>query len=303
MKSKIISIVFISFFSVVLWVFVSFSGEYFTSIKFPIKVSGIPENQSIANQSINEVTLNLKGQGWQLAQLTFGRNPDFYVKANSKTGKQSLSLRNEIDANTWLSTSLQVIEIEPEKIEFTVEAVKSKTVQIESLADITFKTNFGLVSGINLSPDSVEITGPESIVSKINKVYTEKKKFENTDRAINESINLQKINFIEMSFEKTNIQFDVQKIVDKTFENILVGIRYVPASRELLLFPAKINVVLRGGINILGKLSNDDVKAYINYNQALYDSLGAIEPYVESPEYTTVIDKKPRKLEYIIKQF
>ena len=303
MKSKIISIVFITLFSIVLWVFVSFSGEYFTTLKFPIKVTGIPENKSLADQSVQEVTLNLKGQGWQLAQLTFGRNPDFIVKANPSSGKQSIALRNEIDANNWLSTSLQVLEIEPEKINFDVESISSKTVKIEPQIDMTFKSNYGLVSGVKLSPDSVRISGPESVISKVENVYTEEKTFEGTDKTINENIALQKIDFVEMSIDQTNIEFDVQKIVDKTFENILVDMRNIPPSRELLLFPAKINVVLRGGINILGKLNNDDIKAYVNYNQALRDTLGAIEPNVEAPEYTTVIDKKPRKLEYIIKQF
>ena len=303
MKSKIISIVFITFFSIVLWVFVSFSGEYFTTLKFPVKVIGIPDNKSLADQSVQEVTLNLKGQGWQLAQLSFGRNPDFIVKANSASGNQSITLRNEIDANAWLSSSLQVLEIEPEKINFDVESISSKTVKIEPQIDMTFKSNYGLVSGIKLSPDSVTISGPESVILKIEKVYTEKKDFEATDKTINESIALQKIDFVELSIAHTNIEFDVQKIVDKTFEDILVDMRNIPPSRELLLFPAKINVVLRGGINILGKLSSDDIKVYVTYSQALHDTLGAIEPYVEVPEYTTVIDKKPRKLEYIIKQF
>lgn len=303
MKSKIISIVFITFFSIVLWVFVSFSGEFFTTLKFPVKVTGIPEGKSLSNQSAKEITLNLKGQGWQLAQLTFGRNPDFIVKANSSSGKQSLSLRNEIDANAWISSSLQVLEIEPDRIDLNVEPNTSKTVYIEPQIDMTFKSNYGLVSDIKLSPDSVKISGPESIIAKTEKVYTESKSFDGTDKIITETVALQKINFVTLSIENTNIEFDVQKIVDKTFENILVDIKNLPPSRQLLLFPAKINVVLRGGINILGKLNNDDIKAYVNYNQALYDTLGAIEPHIEFPEFTTVIDKKPRKLEYIIKQF
>lgn len=303
MKSKIISIVFITFFSIILWVFVSFSGDYFTTLKFPVKVTGIPNNMSLADQSAHEVTLNLKGQGWQLAQLTLGRNPDFIVKANSVSGEQTVSLRNEIDANPWLSSSLQVLEIEPDRLEFDVEEVSSKRVKIEPQIDMSFKSNYGLVSGVILNPDSVTINGPESVISKIEKVYTEKKDFQATDKTVNESIALESIDFVSMSIEQTNIEFDVQKIVDKTFENILVDMRNIPPSRELLIFPAKINVVLRGGINILGKLNSDDIKAYVSYNQALHDTLGAIVPVVEVPEYTNVIDLKPRKLEYIIKQF
>ena len=69
------------------------------------------------------------------------------------------------------------------------------------------------------------------------------------------------------------------------------------------IFPVKIDVVLRGGINLLGKLNSSDIKAYVDFSQALNDTLGGIEPYFEIPPFTTIIDKKPGKLEYIIKQF
>ena len=303
MKSNIISIIFITLFSIILWVFVSFSGEFFTTLKFPLKVAGVADNKSISNQSVDNVTLNLKGQGWQLAQLTIGRNPNFIVNTNSALGVHNVSLRNEIDANTWLSSSLQVLEIEPEKVSFNIEPIFRKKVKIQHQLDLSFKPNYGLVSKIILSPDSVTISGPESIISKINKVYTEHLKLIGAERKVVEYVDLKKINFVEMSLEQVNIDFDVQKIVDKTFENIPVNIKNVPPSRDLNLFPTKITIILRGGINILGKLNKDDISAYVNYSQALYDTLGSIEPIIEIPEFTTVIDKKPRKLEYIIKQF
>ena len=303
MKSKIISIIFITFFSIVLWVFVSLSGEYFATLKFPVKVSGIEENKSLANQSIKEVQLNLKGQGWQLAQLTFGLSPDFVVNSKKNFGEQTVSFKDQVEENPWLSSNLQVLGIEPEKINFSVENITHKKVKIEPKINLDFKPNYGLVSDIVLSPDSVTITGPETIVSKIEKVFTEEKDFAVADRNIIASIPLQKINFIETSLEQTVIKFNVQKIVDKTFESILVEIRGVPSSRQLLLFPVKIDVVLRGGINLLGKLNSSDIKAYVDFSQALNDTLGGIEPYFEIPPFTTIIDKKPGKLEYIIKQF
>ena len=303
MKSKVITIIFITFFSVVLWVFVSFSGDFFTTLKFPVRISGIDENKSLSGQSAQEVEINLKGQGWQLAQLTFGLSPDFIVNAKNTFGNQTISLKDEIETNSWLSTNLQVLDIEPEKINFNVEIITRKKVKIEPNVDLQFKPDFGLVSDIILSPDSVIITGPESVVSKIEKVLTAKKNFSGTDRNVIESIPLQKIDFVEMSFEQTAIKFNVQKIVDKTFENVIVEIRGVPSSRQLLLFPVKINVVLRGGINLLGKLSNSDIVAYVYFNQALSDTFGAIEPSIEIPSFISIIDKKPGKLEYIIKQF
>lgn len=286
-----------------MWVFVSLSEEYFATLKFPVKIAGIAENKSLSSQSVDEVQLNLKGQGWQLAQLTFGLSPDFIINSKNNLGEQTVPLRNEIESNSWLSSSIQVLSINPEKIIFNIENITQKKVKIEPDIDLEFKPNYGLVSDITVSPDSVIIRGPESLITKIGKVFTEKKEFKDSDRNVLESISLEKINFVEMSQEQTAIKFDVQKIVDKTFENILVEILGVPASRQLVLYPAKVDIVLRGGINLLGKLNSSDIRAYVYFSQAISDTSGGIVPYFEIPAFTAIIDKIPNKLEYIIKQF
>ena len=99
------------------------------------------------------------------------------------------------------------------------------------------------------------------------------------------------------------LSFDVQKIVDKSFEDISVEVKGVPPSRELLLFPSKITVTLRGGIKMLGTLKAEKIHAYVNFKNAFKDTLGVIEPTIEIPEYTKISNVEPKTLEYIIKQY
>ena len=303
MRTKVISIALITSFSLVLWVFVSFSGEYFTTLKFPVKIVGVAGNQALSSQTANEVSINLKGQGWLLAQLTYGRDPEFVITADNSVGKQSVSLRNNIDINPWLSTSLQVIDIEPENVEFLVEKIDSKKVKIVDDIDFDLESDYGLVSEIKLTPDSIIIVGPQSILLNINRVKTTKKIFEGNEKLIKENLNYEPIEFVTFLSKNTTVEFEVQKIVDKTFDDILVETRNIPPSRELILFPGKVKVILRGGINFLGKLNSENIKSYVNFRQALDDTSGVIEPIVEIPRFTTLIDTKPAKLEYIIKQF
>ena len=61
-------------------------------------------------------------------------------------------------------------------------------------------------------------------------------------------------------------------------------------------------MIIRGGISKLGKLTNDSLKAYVDYWRALKDESRSIEPIIEIPQFTTVVNTQPKKLEYIIKQ-
>lgn len=69
----------------------------------------------------------------------------------------------------------------------------------------------------------------------------------------------------------------------------------------LVLFPSKIDVVVRGGIDQLSKLNNAEIRPYIYFSQAYNDTLGSVQPKIDLPKFVSLVDLKPSNLEYIIK--
>ncbi len=302
MTKKIVTIVFIVVFSMMLWVFVSLSGEYFYSMRLPITFSGIPQDYAVSNYSEKEVLISLKGQGWQLAQITFGSQPEFVVNVRGNPGEHKIAIRNALDQNRWLSASVQINEFSPEEIQYRIEAVDSKKVPIIPDIEFKFRDGFGLVSDVRVEPDSIVVRGPKSVVKEITEIITVKRSYTNLDNTVVENISLATLNNLQVDEELVKINFDVQKIVDKEFQDVLVEVKNIPPSKNLTLFPDRINVILRGGINLLGKLDKDEIRASVTFNQALKDTLGYLIPHVTIPDFTTFIDTKPNRLEYIIHQ-
>lgn len=303
MKRKITLILLVTFFSGLLWVFVSLSDEYFATINLPVKIVDVPEGFSLSETSCHNVTLRLKGQGWLLAQLIIGRSPEFIVSSNNKSGRSEVDLRNAVDQNLWLSSTVQVMEINPGKIDFTIEKIKSKTVNIVPNIVLEFRPGYGLISDIEILQDTITISGPGSIVDSIEFIKTEETKLSGLEEPTSLVLGFEPIAGLNFNRENCEAKFDVQKIVDKNFENIVVETRRVPHSRELILYPNSIDVVLRGGINVLGQLTSDNISAHIFYRDALTDTLGSIEPIVEIPDNTILLNTKPNRLEYIIKKY
>lgn len=99
------------------------------------------------------------------------------------------------------------------------------------------------------------------------------------------------------------VNLDVQKIVDKTFNNIYVKVNDVPRDRDVVLLPNRIDVGVRGGIDVLGRLDTTQFKAYVNYRDVVEDTIGSVAPHVGIPNHTTLIFIKPERLRYIIKKF
>lgn len=303
MKKKIIPISLIVLFSIVLWGSVSLSGEYITTVTVPIKLIDLPNNYTTGYISDKTVYLRVKSKGWDLAKITLGGDYEFNVSAHRKMGRRKIDLRNEIQNNGWLTSTFQVLEIVPSQVECDIDKIVSKEVYISGNFNIQYKEGYGTAAGVQLNPDKIKIYGPVSILQNIDSVKTEFKEFLNVSEPIDEELKLPDIEGIQYSRSVCTLQVDVQKIVDRSFENLLVEIRNVPPTKELILYPSKIDVVLKGGINTLGKLTNDSIKVYVDYWSVMRDEGQPVEPVIECPPFTEVIDVKPKKLEYIIKQY
>ncbi len=303
MKPKFLILIFVGIFSIILWVFVSFSEDYVTTVKVPIKFIDLKEGYAIREQSYDELSLTIKGEGWELAQTTFGKENDFRISTQKKIGKQVFQVRDEIANNSWLTSSLQVSLISPPQVELFVERINYKTVPIVHDLTLEYKPGYDLVSDISLTPDSILISGPKSLIKDIKSVKTKNMKFDNLDQDVSMKVEIDQLPYFLYEFRTTKVDFAVQKIVDKTFENVPVETKNVPPSRELSLYPSKIKVVVRGGIKMLGKLDVEDIKPYILFKRAYDDTLGAIEPMIDAPAFTKIIDHQPKRIEYIIKQY
>lgn len=303
MSKKIIAIIFIVLFSVTLWVFISLSGDYFYNVNLPITFSDIPEGYAVSNTSDEEISISLKGQGWQLAQMTFGSNPEFAIDVANELGTHEVTIRNALEQNRWLSSTVQINEFSPVKVQYIIEEVDEKKIPVEPNVDLQFKESFGLISDIELEPDSVLISGPKSVIEKLESIKTVAKQYTALDRSVIENIVLEeidKINYKEA--DRVTIKFDIQKIVDKEFQNIPVEIKNVPPSKDLIVYPQEVNVILRGGINVLGTLDKSKIKVSVNFNQAIRDTIGYLVPEIEAPEFTSFVGSDPDRLEYIIHQ-
>ncbi len=303
MKNKIIPITFIIIFSLILWGSVTLSEYYVEIITVPIELVDLPKNYSPSFISNPGISLKVKAKGWELAKLILTGEHSFFVSAHHRIGKFKVDLRNEIENNIWLTSSFNVLEISPVIFEFEIDKTVTKKVPIKTNIKINFAENYDLVSDITLTPNEVEISGPASILQNINYAETDSVVFNNVNEKVVYEVNLKSINGVKFSINKCKLEFDVQKIVERAFDDLFVEIRNVPPSKELNLFPSKVTVILRGGINRLGKLTNDSIKVYVDYWEAVRSEENLIEPVIEIPEFTKLLDVKPKKLEFVIKQY
>lgn len=301
---KNIHIIIISlFFSFLLWGSISLSKDYYITVDFPVKVINFPEGYSSGTRLPDKISAKIKGNGWKLVSVNLGAETEYIISAGYDTGRKYVNLYNYLSENQWLASDIEVLDLSPDTLTLFIEKVKEKRIKIEPDIELKFKPGYSLASDIIIYPDSTDIIGPESQIKYLNSISTEPVELTGLDRRTIEQAKLKNLQGMKYNINSVTINFDVQKIVDKNFDNLPVSVLDIPGDREVVLHPNRINIGVRGGINILGKLNDDQFKAYIYYRDVVLDTLGSVAPHVEIPQNTSLIFTKPERLRYIIKKY
>jgi len=301
---KNLHIIIISFlFSAILWGSISLSNDYYTTFRIPLKLVDFQKGLTSGTKLPKYVNIKVKGRGWKLISAKMGSESEYVVTANGDTGKKYINLYDYLSDNPGLSSGLEVIDISPDTLSFKIEKLTYKKLKVEPDVDLEFREGYGLATNYVVDPDSIIVNGPVSILNNMDNIPTQKLELKGVNDRVEQQVNLKKLPGMKYSDNNVTLNFDVQRIVDKSIDDVTVDVLNVPKDREVVLLPNKITINVSGGIDILGKLTVDQFKAYVNYRDVVLDTVGGIVPKIESPRNVTIKFIKPDLLRYIIKKF
>jgi hypothetical protein len=290
-------------FAVILWGSISLSDIFYTNVDVKLTLTNFPPGYTTGSVVPEKINLRVKGQGWRLVSINVGPETDFRVPVGADSGRHSLSLYNYLESNRWLLSDVEIINIYPDSIRFFVERIISKRIPVVSGLGLEYKPGYGLASEIIFNPDSVVVKGPLSLLKNMNEIKTVERTLSALDSRTQTEASLPRMNGFNYNTNSIEIVLDIQRIVDKQFEDISVDVIDIPSRKEVVLLPNKIGFNVRGGIEILGKLKPDQFRAYIRYQSLVQDTTGSVTPVLEMPENVTLQYLKPDRLRYIIRSF
>ncbi len=302
MKKNLHIVIIAIVFSSILWISITLSEEYYSTYKIPINIINAPSGYTLASDLSENISVKIKGIGWRLTGINLGSETVYNISARNDSGKIITNVYSNLIENPWLSSDLEVIEISPDTISFMIERIISKKLPVVTKTDITFKAGFGLASKIKIAPDSVVVYGPKSRIEKMDSIKTNTIVLSLLDNYT--KVNADFVNGLyKTDIAGVEVRLDVQRIVDKNIDDIKVEVIDVPKDRDVVLLPNTISCLVKGGINVLGKITAQDFKAFVYYHDVLLDTLGSVGPTIEHPENVELLSRKPDRIRYIIKKF
>jgi hypothetical protein len=290
-------------FAIILWGSISLSDEYYAVIQVSPKLFNFPKGYTSGSELPDKISIRVKGKGWRLVSVNLGSDTEYLISVGGDSGKQLIDVSGNLNNNRWIKSDLEVIDVLPDTLSILVEKIVTKKIPVLANLNIEYKQGYGLALPITLNTDSVLVSGPRSMVKKMNSIKTEEVKLSAIDSKMLVDLKMPQKSGFSYNIEKIEANLDVQKIVEKQFDEITVEVLDVPQDREVVLLPNKISCSIRGGIQVLGKMSNSQFKSFVFYRDVVRDTIGSVSPNIEIPENTTLLYIKPERLRYIIKTF
>jgi hypothetical protein len=152
----------------VMWYAVSVSDMLEMQVELRLDYFGIPSNLIVTDGLVSKMTVRLRGP----QMLLRSSNKEFNYKvvdlSNIKPGTTTIPLIEEQITPTL--RAFEIIDAVPMRLDIKAEKVLERMVPVEPVLDIPLRRGAIDVKNVQVSPSSVMLRGPESVVERINSV-------------------------------------------------------------------------------------------------------------------------------------
>ncbi len=293
-------------FSAVIWLFVQFSKQYSEAIELPLQYVNVPQDKIIDPKSPAFLDLRVKEYGINIARLKLFP-PELLIDVSDATEKNGILL---YDLEQQKAAVLSQINLDYEdatfmqsSLEIPFEQRAVKTVKIVPQIELGFAVGYSALEEVKLAPDTVRVSGPESILDTLEQVYTETLKVNNISKDLRDKVRLNKKNLEKVTFFQDEVTYSVR--TDKFTEGkveIPVEVENVPEGMNLVIFPKEVTVFYQVSLNDFDKVAPEDFEVLVNFENASESDGYLIAQVVQKPTFVNNVRLSEKRIQFVIKR-
>jgi len=230
------------------WVLSALSKTITHTITVPIQYVNLPDNKVPKSSLVKQLKLTVRGPGFNLLRFTL--HPTFRQAVplnlndfNEQGILNSFTLTNQIKSQL---DKIKIISIYPETIDLDLDEKVIKTLKIIPLSRVGFEKSYFSKQEIQLDPETIQVTGPKSIIDSLKFWETDSILLQNVKTNLSGSINLRKPNNENITLSKNSCkyQLNTDQWTQKSFE-IKISSQNLPEDLNVYLSPKKATVSIQ----------------------------------------------------------
>jgi hypothetical protein len=291
-------------FAVLTWISVNMRDEYTVVKHLPVILENKKEGKALKYAVPKSVSVRFRGNGWSLAGLYLSADPKYFIDLSSIGTSDFIITQKELLEHVTLPVAVQPVDVKPDTMLLALNEYQEKKISVLPRLVLDFQDGYGQVGPIRILPESITVGGSEQMTAQVLFWPTVYKKFDALHSPIDMELPLEEPeNYsLDLLTQSVRLQINIQPFAEKAFSGIPLKASAVPMNREVIFIPPRMNIIVRGGIEQLAKLTIEDFEAAVSYQNLLQDSVESVIPLLTAPADVKVISRKPEKFQFIIRK-
>jgi len=226
--------------SLLFWLLVKLSQNHKANRAVAITYT-LPNDMSFVTIPPDQVRVTLEGRGWDLMYDYFGRRNNTVNFNLASTVLQNIT-NNQLKGKMVNSTKSSNIKIEEMNMDYIpIELGKSATKKIPVILEhqLSFAPEHQLQAAIRLTPDSITLSGPSSLLATYTSWPTTLLSLENLKQTLASPLPLQPNNKPQVQLSSTIVRVEIP-VEQFTEKSIFVPVMVKGAPDSLKVFPNKV---------------------------------------------------------------
>lgn len=273
------------FIALFLWFHAVTEKEYEVRRQVPIQITAIPKDLVLAKPVPNEALIRLKGKGKQLIAPYFSQIRVTVRVDGAKKGTKQINLSPE-HVNVPHGRGTVVAEIlSVRRLDLEFDSLIKKRVPVQSRITVEPSQGFVQVGPFAFNPDSVLVQGPAQYVKPIEFVTTDSVNYPDAKKSIADVLSLVVPDGFNVTCVPQQIEasIDIQRLVQRTIDDIPVTLTNVPEGVSAQLEPNVISITISGGEEYLSSLTKEDFSVFADYLRARQNTDNRINARINLP--------------------
>jgi len=306
-RSRKINVFFLFFLlAFVILILTKLSKVYTNTIIFNVEPENAPEEVIVLNDSTHQLKVTLTTYGFKWLNY-YLRTPSLEIDFNEDVNKTEdyflwseaigfSGINEQFDKNTTIKS------INPDTLKFKYDTNAIKHIPVIVNTEITYSPGYDILAPIKITPDSIKVIGPKTILSKLEYIETESLLLKNIKTPIQKTLDLKVKNIdkkIKLDYTAVQVNAKVERFTEGTI-SVPVLITNVPKGLKLKHFPKNVNVSYYTSLEAFNTIDKLEFKVICNYNDLREDSTYLTPQLIEQPVNVKSTRLHQKRIEFII---
>jgi YbbR domain-containing protein len=289
----------------IFWIMAALSKDYEGEIELDIRYKNLPPTEAFASPPTDQVRIRIKGTGWKLLANYMDANINA-VSVDMTKYKQANSISTSL-LHSLVSKSLPmgttVLSIEPELIQFSHDTRITKKVPVVlDASQINFERGFDQIGEVVIEPDSINVSGPEAMVSRIDSWETTPIEGNAVKETIELAVDLKSITgtTLELSANVAQVRIPVEQLTEGTVQ-VRILTKNAPKDVSVVIIPNSVNLSFQVALSQFEAITEDLFVVYADFAGVDLSSNQKIMLSVDrQPSMIKNLNLTPAAVEYIV---